>query len=137
LGDQQVDEFIEEQRAGDAKNGQGEEPEPADAGREGQKERGGEDENCSEEKVMDEMATGINVPDSTEMEREAKAEQGDPHRGEDEEYRLFRGRRRRRGQMIHGAGARIAAPGAVGKMAWSVQVGPIEPRAVVLAARMA
>jgi len=50
LRDQQVDEFIAEQGAGNAKNAQGGEPEPAGAGREGQKERGGQDENCSEEK---------------------------------------------------------------------------------------
>ena len=135
--DQQVDEFIEEQRAGNAKNGQGGEPEPAGAGREGQKERGGQDENCSEEKMMDEMATGIDVADSTEMEGEAEADEGDPHRGENEEYRLFRGRRRRRERIIHGARARIASPGAVGKMAWSAKAGPIKPRAVVLAVRMA
>jgi len=86
---------------------------------------------------MDEMATGIDVADSTKMEREAEAEEGDPHRGEDEEHRLFWGRRRRRGQIIHGARARIASPGAVRKMALAAKVRPIERRAVVLAARMA
>jgi len=86
---------------------------------------------------MDEMATGIDVADSTKMEGEAEAEEGDPHRGEDEEYRLFWGRRRRRGQIIHGARARIASPGAVRKMALAAKVRPIERRAVVLAARMA
>jgi hypothetical protein len=50
---------------------------------------------------------------------------------------LFRGRRRRRERIIHGARARIASPRAVGKMAWSAKVGPIKPRAVVLAVRMA
>lgn len=71
------------------------------------------------------------------MEGEAKAEEGDPHHGEDEEYRLFWGRRRRRGQIIDGARARIASPGAVGEMALAAKVRPFGRRAVVLAARMA